>query len=134
MCPNSINKKFKIYLCFSKTLSFFITLFINIYKICFKLFLGSEQQRKQKNYYGHLKKTKVYLPSTQKQPEQLTAFPPNYLDTWHLFSLGGLLGFGLGTFTEAVTETSTDNLQMTHAAGTSGLPPLGLNGPVVYTK
>lgn len=43
----------------------------------------------------------------------------------------GLTGLGLATLTESVAETTTDNLQVTHSASSSGLPPLGLNRPVV---
>lgn len=53
---------------------------------------------------------------------------------------GGLgLGFwfvcvawlGLATLTETVAETATHDLQVSAAAGTGGLPPLGLLRPVV---
>lgn len=45
--------------------------------------------------------------------------------------LDGLPGLGLGAFAESVAETAAHNLQVAHAAGASGLPPLGLDGPVV---
>lgn len=44
----------------------------------------------------------------------------------------GLTGLGLTSLTESVAETTTDDLQVTHSAGSGGLPPLGLDGPVVY--
>lgn len=52
-----------------------------------------------------------------------------------LFAGLSLLGLGLGALAEAVAETATHHLQVAHAAGAGGLPPLGLDGPVVcYRK
>lgn len=51
-----------------------------------------------------------------------------------LFAGLSLLGLSLGALTEAVAETATDHLQVAHAASASGLPPLGLDGPVVCGK
>lgn len=45
--------------------------------------------------------------------------------------LGGLAGLSLTALTETVAETATHHLQVTHSAGAGGLPPLGLDGPVV---
>merc|ERR1711893_374335 len=47
----------------------------------------------------------------------------------HLFLLGE--GDGDSSFPKSIAEFPADNGQMTHAAGTGGLPPAGLDGPVV---
>lgn len=53
-------------------------------------------------------------------------------DTQSLLLAGhGLLGLGLGALAESVAETAAHNLQVLHATGAGGLPPLGLHGPVV---
>ena len=51
--------------------------------------------------------------------------------SWGL--LGLLLGLGDGALPESVPETPPDHSEMTESAGASGLPPLGLNRPVVLT-
>lgn len=49
----------------------------------------------------------------------------------HLGGLGlGALGTGGSTSAETVGELAGDGLEVTHAAGTGGLPPLGLLAPV----
>jgi len=42
-----------------------------------------------------------------------------------------LARFSLTTFTESITESSTNDFKMTHTASSSGLPPLSLDGPIV---
>ena len=42
-----------------------------------------------------------------------------------------LLGDGSGTLPESVAEPPADDLEVADAAGAGGLPPLGLDGPVV---
>jgi len=44
---------------------------------------------------------------------------------------GGLPGTGLGTLTETILEPPADNLQVTHATSSCGLPADALFGPVV---
>lgn len=55
-----------------------------------------------------------------------------YWRSGSLFAGQSLLGLSLGALTETVAETATHHLQVAHAASASGLPPLGLDGPVVY--
>lgn len=54
--------------------------------------------------------------------------------TFLLRWLVGLARLSLTALTETVAETATNHLQVTHATGASGLPPLGLHGPVVCWK
>lgn len=44
---------------------------------------------------------------------------------------GSLAGLGHGSLPESVAETPANGLQVAHTAGSGGLPPLGLNRPVV---
>lgn len=43
-----------------------------------------------------------------------------------------LAWFSLTTFTESITESSSNHFQMTHTTGSSGLSPLRLNRPIVW--
>lgn len=46
---------------------------------------------------------------------------------------GSLAGLGDLSLAETVAELATHNLQVAHAASSGGLPPLGLDRPVVGT-
>ena len=47
---------------------------------------------------------------------------------------GRALGASGSASAESVGELAVDGLEVTHAAGTSGLPALGLLAPVDYTE
>merc|ERR1719347_1315734 len=43
-----------------------------------------------------------------------------------------LLGHSLGTLPEAIAVSPSNKIQVPHSASPSGLPPAGLDGPVVF--